>query len=288
MTNNISFPRLGISFDIDPVALRIGSKEIYWYALIILAGFLLGLLLASAKSEKRGIKKDNVWDIALIGIVAGIIGARIYYVLFSLDEFKDSFLDVFKIWEGGLAIYGGIIGALISTCIYCKVQKINLPNTLDVCCVGLLLGQSIGRWGNFVNCEVYGGVTDSLFGMSINGAEPVQPLFLYESLWSLAGVILILLLRGKKTKNGQVFLFYIFWYSCGRLVLEGMRDTSYILYLIPGVLGISQFVAALLILLSIAGFIYVTMSKKNCFVPLPPITADESSQKNDDLEQKEQ
>ncbi len=288
MTNNISFPRLGISFDIDPVALRIGSKEIYWYALIILAGFLLGLLLASAKSEKRGIKKDNVWDIALIGIVAGIIGARIYYVLFSLDEFKDSFLDVFKIWEGGLAIYGGIIGALISTCIYCKVQKINLPNTLDVCCVGLLLGQSIGRWGNFVNCEVYGGVTDSLFGMSINGAEPVQPLFLYESLWSLAGVILILLLRGKKTKNGQVFLFYIFWYSCGRLVLEGMRDTSYILYLIPGVLGISQFVAALLILLSIAGFIYVTMSKKKCFVPLPPITADESSQKNDDLEQKEQ
>lgn len=288
MTNNISFPRLGISFDIDPVALRIGSKEIYWYALIILAGFLLGLLLASAKSEKRGIKKDNVWDIALIGIVAGIIGARIYYVLFSLDEFKDSFLDVFKIWEGGLAIYGGIIGALISTCIYCKVQKINLPNTLDVCCVGLLLGQSIGRWGNFVNCEVYGGVTDSLFGMSINGAEPVQPLFLYESLWSLAGVILILLLRGKKTKNGQVLLFYIFWYSCGRLVLEGMRDPAYILYLIPGVLGISQFVAALLILLSIAGFIYVTMSKKKCFVPLPPITADESSQKNDDLEQKEQ
>ena len=162
MTNNIAFPRLGISFDIDPVALRIGSKNIYWYALIILAGFLLGLLLASHNSEKRGIKRDNVWDIALIGIVAGIICARIYYVLFALDEFKDDPLDVFKIWEGGLAIYGGIIGAVISTTIYCIIKRINLPNALDVCCPGLLLGQCIGRWGNFVNCEVYGQVTDSL------------------------------------------------------------------------------------------------------------------------------
>ncbi len=281
MTNNIAFPRLGISFYIDPVALRIGSKNIYWYALIILAGFLLGLLLASHNSEKRGIKRDNVWDIALIGIVAGIICARIYYVLFSLDEFKDDPLDVFKIWEGGLAIYGGIIGAVISTTIYCIIKRINLPNALDVCCPGLLLGQCIGRWGNFVNCEVYGQVTDSLFGMSINGADPVQPLFLYESLWSLAGVILILLLRDKKTKNGQVVLFYLFWYSCGRLVLEGMRNTSYILYLIPGVLGISQFVAALLILISAAGFIYVTRSKRRCFVPVPPIKREGNEPSND-------
>ncbi len=272
MTNNISFPRLGISFDIDPAAVRIGSKNIYWYALIILTGFLLGLLLASSRSEKSGIRKDNIWDIALIGIIAGIIGARIYYVLFALDEFKDDFLDVFKIWEGGLAIYGGIIGSFISTCIYCRVKKINLPCTLDVCCAGLLLGQAIGRWGNFVNCEVYGGVTDSVLGMSINGAAPVQPLFLYESLWNFAGVILILLLSGRKKKNGQVFLFYLFWYSCGRLVLEGMRDTAYILYLIPGVLGVSQFAAALFILLSIAGYVYVSRSKKSCFVPLPPIT----------------
>ena len=281
MTNNISFPNLGISVNIDPVALHIGSKNIYWYALIILTGFLLGLLLASSGSEKRGVKKDNVWDIALIGIVAGIICARIYYVLFALDEFKDDPLDVFKIWEGGLAIYGGIIGAIISTCIYCKIQKINLPNVLDVCCPGLLLGQAIGRWGNFVNCEVYGQSTDSLFAMSINGAEPVQPLFLYESLWSLAGVIIMLLLRNKKTKNGQVFFFYLLWYSSGRLVLEGMRNTSYILYLIPDVLGISQFVAALLILISIAGFIYVTRSKKKCFVPLPPISKNENDRASD-------
>lgn len=272
MTNNISFPKLGISFDVDPVAIQIGSKSIYWYALIILAGFLLGLLLASRGCEKRGIKKDHVWDIALIGIVAGIICARIYYVLFALDEFRDDPLDVFKIWEGGLAIYGGIIGAMASTAIYCKLRKINLPNALDVCCPGLLLGQCIGRWGNFINCEVYGRPTGFFLGMSINGAEPVQPLFLYESLWSLLGVILILLLRDKKTKNGQVFLFYLFWYSCGRLVLEGMRDPDYILYLIPGALGISQLVAAILILLSAAGFVYVTRSKRKCFEKVPPVT----------------
>lgn len=270
--NNIAFPKLGLSFDISPVAFTIGSKEIYWYALIILTGFLAGLVLASAASEKHGVKKDNVWDIALIGIVAGIICARIYYVLFALDEFKNDWLGIFKIWEGGLAIYGGIIGAVISTTVYCRINKLNLFNVLDVCCPGLLLGQSIGRWGNFVNCEVFGGVTNSVFGMQINGAEPVQPLFLYESLWSLLGVILILLLRNKKTKNGQVFLFYIFWYSCGRLVLEGMRNPSYILYLIPNVLGISQLVAAILIILSIAGFIYVTKSNKKCFIPIEPIT----------------
>ena len=263
--NNISFPKMGIDINVSPIAFHIGNKEIYWYAIIILTGFICGMLLASYGSEKRGIKKDYVWDIALLGIVVGIICARIYYVLFSLDEFKNDFLGIFKIWEGGLAIYGGIIGAVISTTIYCKYRKINVFNTLDVCCPGLLLGQSIGRWGNFINCEVYGRPTDFFLGMSINGAKPVHPLFFYESMWSLAGVILILLLRDKKTKHGQVFLSYILWYSCGRLVLEGMRNTHYILYLIPNVLGISQFVAALLIVLAAAAFVYVTKSKKECF-----------------------
>ena len=272
MTNSIAFPRLGIELEISPVAFSIGSKEIYWYALIILTGFLAGLLLAASTAPKRGVKKDNVWDIALIGIVSGIICARIYYVIFAFDEFRNDLLGVFRIWEGGLAIYGGIIGAIISTSIYCHINKLNLFNVLDVCCPGLLLGQAIGRWGNFVNCEVFGLPTDSLFGMQINGADPVHPLFLYESVWNLLGVILILLLRDKKTKNGQIFLGYIFWYSCGSLVLEGMSNTTYILYLIANVLGISQFVAALLILLSIAGFIYASRSKKKCFIPIPPIT----------------
>ncbi len=262
MTNNISFPTLGLDFDISPVAFSIFGKDVYWYALIILTGFFLGILLVYRDAPKRGLSHDNVIDIALLGIVAGIICARIYYVIFSWNEFKDDILGVFRIWEGGIAIYGAIIGAVISTAIYCKVKRLNILNTFDVCCVGLLLGQAIGRWGNFVNCEVYGGITESVFGMSINGGAPVTPLFFYESMLNLLGVILILVLRNKKTANGQVFFGYLFWYSVCRLILEGMRDTRYILYLIPDVLGISQFVAGLLIILSVIGFILVTKRKR--------------------------
>lgn len=265
MTNVISFPHLGLTFNISPVAFHIGQKEIYWYALIILTGFLAGLALAAFGCEKRGIKKDHVWDIALIGIIAGIIGARIYYVLFSPSEFKDNILGIFKIWEGGLAIYGGIIGAIIAMAIYCKKQKINFLNALDVCCIGLLLGQSIGRWGNFTNCEVFGRATEAITGMSLNGHPPVHPLFFYESMWSLLGVILLLIFRSKKKKNGQVFCGYLLWYASGRLVLEGMRDTGYILYIIPNVLGISQFFSAFLIVASITGFIFISRSEKEYF-----------------------
>lgn len=260
--NTISFPHIGITADISPVAFHIGQKPIYWYALIILSGFLLGLLLVSHKCEKRGIKQEYVWDIALYGIVAGIIGARIYYVLFSLDEFKGDPLGIFRVWEGGLAIYGGIIGALISTTVYCKLKKINLLNALDVCCPGLLLGQCIGRWGNFTNCEVFGRATDAFTGMSINGATPVHPLFFYESMWSLAGVILLLIIRDKKKANGQIFFTYLLWYSAGRLVLEGMRDPNYILYVIPNILGISQLVASILIILSIAALICISAKNR--------------------------
>lgn len=260
--NNISFPKLGLEFDISPVAFSLFGKDVYWYALIILTGFFLGILLVYRDAPKRGLSRDNVIDIALLGIVSGIICARIYYVIFSWDEFRDDIMGIFRIWEGGIAIYGAIIGAVISTAIYCKVKKLNILNTFDVCCVGLLLGQAIGRWGNFVNCEVYGGVTDSLFGMSINGGAPVVPLFLYESALNFLGVILLLLFRNHKTHHGQVFMRYLFWYSLCRLILEGMRDTRYILYLIPDVLGISQFVSVLLIIISIIGSVIIAKSKR--------------------------
>lgn len=256
--NNIAFPKLGLSFNINPVALTLGIREIYWYALIILTGFLLGLLFACHGCEKRGVTKDNVWDVAMIGLVVGIIGARIYYVLFALDEFKSDWTDIFKIWNGGLAIYGGIIGAVISTLIYCRVKKISFLNMADVCCPGLFIGQAVGRFGNFMNAEVYGRETSLPWGMSINGAPPVQPLFLYESLWNILGLILLVIFRRKKTADGQVFCFYIFWYSLGRLFLEGMRDSDYILYLIPGKLGISQAAAFLFIIASAAAFVCLT------------------------------
>lgn len=259
--NVISFPKLNLTFNINPVAFSIGAKDIYWYALIILTGFFAGCLFVYNTAEKRGLKKDCVWDISLYGLISGIIFARIYYVIFALDEF-DSVWDMFKIWNGGLAIYGGIIGALISTAIYCKYKKISFKNALDVCCPGLFIGQAIGRLGNFVNAEVYGLKTDLPWGMSINGAAPVHPLFLYESLWNILGLILLVLFRDKKTADGQVFAFYIFWYSFGRLFLEGMRNTNYILYLIPNVLGISQAVALLGIITGISIFAIVTKQNK--------------------------
>lgn len=258
--NVISFPKLGITLNIDPVAFSIGSKPVYWYALIILTGFLLAFLFVYKTCEKRGVKHDSIWDIALFGLIAGIVGARIYYVLFALDEFS-SFTDMLKIWNGGLAIYGGIIGSAVSTFIYCRVKKLNTRNVFDICAPGLLIGQAIGRFGNFVNAEVFGGETGSFLGMSINGRPPVHPLFLYESLWNTAGLVLIILFRDKKKADGQVFCFYIFWYALGRLFLEGMRNSAYILYVIPNVLGISQLVSALLIVISAAAFVYLTKKR---------------------------
>lgn len=258
--NSIDFPRLGLFFNINRVALSIGSKNIYWYALIILAGFFAGMLFVYLTCEKRGIKKDSVWDIALLGLVCGIIGARIYYVLFALDEFSH-WTEYFEIWNGGLAIYGGIIGAVISTAVYCRVKKISTALAFDVCAPGLFIGQAIGRFGNFVNCEVYGGETASILGMSINGAPPVHPVFIYESAWNILGLVLLLLFRKKRHADGQVFCLYIFWYSLGRLFLEGMRDPQYILYLIPGVIGISQAVAIAAMLAS--AVLFVVFARKN-------------------------
>ena len=252
--NNISFPNLGISLNISPVAFTVFSRPVYWYALIILTGFLLAVLFVTATCEKRGIKKENVWDVALYGLVAGIVGARIYYVLFALHEFN-SFWEMLEIWNGGLAIYGGIIGAVISTAVYCRVKKLNTLAMFDIACPGLFIGQAIGRFGNFVNAEVYGGETGSLLGMSINGAPPVHPLFLYEAVWNVIGLAILLSVRDKKKADGQVFCFYLMWYSIGRFFLEGMRNPAYILYVIPNVLGISQLVAVVLVVVAGVGIV---------------------------------
>lgn len=257
--NSIDFPDLGLSFNINPVAFSIGAKNIYWYALIILAGFFAGVFFVYFTCEKRGVKKDTVWDIALFGLISGIIGARTYYVLFALDEFSH-WTEYFEIWNGGLAIYGGIIGAIISSYIYCRIKKLNTPLVFDVCAPGLFIGQAIGRFGNFVNCEVYGGETTSILGMSINGAAPVHPVFIYEAAWNILGLILLLLFRRKKRADGQQFCFYIFWYSLGRFFLEGMRNPHYILFLIPNIIGISQAVALLAMLIS--GTMFVVFSRR--------------------------
>lgn len=263
MTNQIAFPKLGIDLKINSVAFNIGAKPIYWYALIILTGFVLAILFCCHSAKKRNINTENIVDIALYGLIFGLIGARAYYVLFDLKSFIDNPLDIFKIWEGGLAIYGALIGAVISTFIMCKKRKLNFLEIADICAPGLFIGQIIGRFGNFVNAEVYGYETSSLFGMSINGAAPVHPLFLYESLWNLLGLIIMLIFRNKKKTHGQVICFYAFWYGLGRIFLEGMRQPKYILYIIDGVLGVSQLVSAILIIASAAFFMVLSGKQKN-------------------------
>lgn len=261
MTNIIGFPALGLEFTVNRVCFTLFGREIYWYAICILSGYLLGLLFVTKTCKKRGVNPDDVFDISFWGLIFSIISARIYYCIFDWKS-VGGFWGIFKIWEGGIAIYGALIGAIATAYFICKKRKLNTLNVFDACVPGLLIGQIVGRWGNFFNTEVYGRGTDSFLAMTINGAKGVHPLFLYEGIWNFAGLLIILIFRDKKRADGQVFFFYIFWYSLGRLFLEGMRNSEYILYLVPNVLGISQVVAFLGIILGICASIFLTKHKK--------------------------
>ncbi len=261
MSNAISFPKLGLSFEINRTAFSVFGRNIYWYALIIVTGFILGTLFVAHNAKKKGIKTEYIWDIALYGLVFGIIGARIYYCIFDFDTIKDNFWKIFAIHEGGLAIYGAIIGAIITAFVYCRVKKLDVLQIFDLACQGLFIGQAIGRWGNFVNAEVYGLKTSLAWGMSINGSSPVHPLFLYESLWNVLGLLLVLAFCKKIKTNGLIFFFYIAWYSFGRFFLEGMRETEFILKVTENV-GISQVVAIIGVLCGIVGIVYLKIKSK--------------------------
>ncbi len=262
--NTISFPNLGIEFSVNPVAFTVFGRGIYWYALIILAGFAIALAIAVTSAKKRGINPDNMVDIGIIGLIAGILGARAYYVIFAWDEFKEYPINIFRIWSGGLAIYGGLIAAVIATAIYCRVKRVNFRAVADLCAPSLLVAQAVGRFGNLINCEVYGRATESLFAMSVNGSvTTVHPLFLYESAWNLLGFIIIMLTRDKKKADGQVFCGYIAWYAFGRFFLEGMRDTQYILYVGNTSVAVSQLLSAVLVVAAVVGMIVLQKRFKN-------------------------
>ncbi len=281
MEHTIAFPGLGLEFEISRIAFTVFEKPIYWYALCILTGVLAGLIFVLATCKKRGVEQDSVYDICFWGLISSVIFARIYYCIFDWES-VGGFWGLFRIWEGGIAIYGAIIGAILSTSIYCKVKKLNWKNVFDVCCPGLFIGQIIGRWGNFFNAEVYGMETDSILRMSINGAPGVHPLFLYEGIWNFIGLMLLIAFRHKKKADGQVFCFYIFWYSLGRLFLEGMRQSEYILYLVPSVLGISQVVAVIGIIVGAAGKVYLGLkARKQTALDVKPV------EEADILEEKE-
>ena len=242
----ISFPALGLEVNPSRV-IDLGFMEIRWYGLIIAVGLLLSVLYGMRRSKKFGIREDDIVDGVLWIVPFAIICARLYYCIFSWSDYASNPISILYIWEGGLAIYGGVIGALIGVLVYCRIKKINTWALLDLVAISFLIGQSIGRWGNFFNREAFGAeITGNfflrmgLFNTRTGQVQCFHPTFLYESLWNGAGFVLLHFLSKKRKFDGQMALSYVAWYGLGRTLIEGLRTDS--LYLGP--FRVSQLLAA--------------------------------------------
>lgn len=264
MSTTVSFPGLGIeAFSFDRVAFTVFGKPIYWYGVLIMLGILAAFLHAGIRCKQEKISTDDILDVGIFTVFFGVLGARLYYVLTTLGEYEyNSFIDVIAIWEGGLAIYGGILAggtAVVLTCLY---KKINPFKVTDTVAPGVGLAQAIGRWGNFMNGEAYGyevaeGSLFYRFRMGLisdyTGSEMrfYHPTFLYESLWNILGFVIITLLYRKKKFNGQVALMYLAWYGFGRMFIEGLRTDSLYVgpFRISQVVGIVCFVVSTTLLI---------------------------------------
>lgn len=256
--NTVIFPGLGgISFEMNSIAFTLGPFTIRWYAIIIVSGVLLAYLFWQKNREKFGISEDALMDFIILAIPIGIVGARLYYILFYLDLFRNAdgslnFIQMIRTWDGGMAIYGAVIACTITLLIYCRIKNINFFAFADLAVLGLLIGQAIGRWGNFVNIEAYGSETTLPWRMGIidriSGAYvEVHPTFLYESLWNLVGLVLIcLLLRKFHRFDGISTCLYFIWYGIGRFWIEGLRTDS--LYLFSTGIRVSQALSGCLVL----------------------------------------
>ncbi len=243
--STISFPGLGLSMNPD-YKFDIGSLSIHFYGLLIALGLILACVYGLKRKKQFGLSEDQIVDGALCIIPFAIICARLYYCIFSWSEYKANPIEVLYIWEGGLAIYGGVIGAAIGIVVYCLIRKIPIGTALDITSLGFLIGQSVGRWGNFFNREAFGAATDSFLRMgllnSTTGAITYHhPTFLYESLWNLAGFVLLHFLSKKRKFDGQIALGYAAWYGLGRTFIEGLRTDS----LYWGQFRVSQMLAAI-------------------------------------------
>lgn len=271
----------------EKIAFSFGFIKVYWYSIFIFIAILAAYFIISKEAKKKGIDKEFITNLTFYVVVFGIIGARIYYCLFNLDYYLSNPLEILKIWNGGLAIHGGILFGGIFTILYIKKHHLELLKTLDIIVVGVILAQAIGRWGNFFNSEAYGGITTLkalqnmhlptfiINGMYISGKYR-QPTFLYESLWDLIGFIILLIFRRREyTKVGQITGLYFMWYSVGRFIIESMRSDSLML----GTVKIAQIVSILLFVLGILLFIYYKIIKKE--------SRFEHLYKNDKKEEKE-
>ena len=313
----LRFPGLGWEIPVSRVAVSIGSLEIYWYGVIIAAGFALGLWVYLSHNRSCGIHPDEGLDIILWSMLGAIVGARAYYVAFQWDHYKDNLKEIFNLRGGGLAIYGGIIGALIVAFIVCRSKKLPMLPVADAAFPGVMLGQAIGRWGNFFNMEAFGTNTTLPWGMTsdtisnylsrhqaalaaqgvvVDPAMPVHPTFLYESLWNLIGVaVLLLWLFPRRSYDGQITLGYTAWYGLGRFFVEGLRTDS----LMWGSVRVSQALGGVLFIvaagLMLAIFLwsrkpmtleYIEGEKKPRFVLRRYVDTEESRQRMAMLDRK--
>lgn len=248
----------------DRVAVDLGPIQIYWYSIFIFIGLLVASILIFKEARRRNIDEDFLVNLIFNTIIIGLIGARLYYVIFNLPYYIANPIEIFAIWNGGLAIHGGVFAALIFIIIYCKKHEVNCLQILDIMVVGLIIGQAIGRWGNFFNGEAYGQITSLeelkeqqipmfiINGMYILG-EYRQPTFFYESTWCLSGFLAMLIIRKYKyLKRGQLTGFYLFWYGFGRFLIESMRTDALML----GSLKIAQIVSIVFIIVGIILFFY--------------------------------
>ncbi len=293
MDYNINFPHLHIYLDHVGKNIMIGNFSIAYYGIIIALGMLAGIGIACVVAKRTGQNPDTYFDLAIVAIICSVIGARIYYVIFRWDLYKDDLLSVFNIRQGGLAIYGGVIAAIITTFIFAKVKKIKFGLLCDTAGLGLVLGQIIGRWGNFFNREAFGGYTDGLFAMQlplsavrssdctrellenvveVDGISYIQvhPTFLYESLWNLGLLILLLIFFKHKKFDGEVFLWYLFGYGIGRFWIEGLRTDQLLLPVVN--YPVSQLVAILLVIISM---VWVIVGELRARKQNPPLSTTE-------------
>lgn len=255
--NTIAFPQLGIELTIKR-SFEVFGFHIYWYGVVIALGFILAIAYIMWRCAKFKVKQDDVIDCALIAMPLAIIGCRVLYVACNWDEFKGDFVSVFKIWEGGIAIYGGLILAIAGIYFLCRYKKINFWNFADIGVLGLLIGQIVGRWGNFINGEAYGIDVENFFlGMSINGGVDVHPIFLYEIVWNLIGFVALHFWSRKRRFYGQIFLGYVAWYGIGRGLIEGIRAENVLTVSMFGAdIRISQAIAFVSALVAIGFLAY--------------------------------
>lgn len=250
----ISFPFLGGWTVNPPASFSLFGRAIYLYGVMVALAFLVGILLCARFAPKFGISTENFYDLVLWVIPLSILGARLYFVIFQADYYLAHPAEILAVWEGGLAIYGGLIAGFLTTFVYCRCKKLSFPAMLDVLSFGVLPGQAIGRWGNFFNREAFGAETEVFCRMGLTAPDGstiyVHPTFLYESLWNLCGLVLLTLFTrsGKRRYDGQCILLYFLWYGLGRSWIEGLRTDS--LYLGSTGIRVSQLLSIILVFTS--------------------------------------